>query len=223
MPDSPASLEELERLGVVPVLELDDADAALELADALAAGGIAAAEITFRTAAAASAIRAIARARPGFLVGAGTLVRPDAVQAAVEAGARFAVSPGFSRQVDEAAARHGLPYIPGSANATDIQLCLEAGRSIVKLFPAEALGGLGLLRALAGPFAPNGIRFMPTGGISPLNIADYLGEPSVAFVGGTWIAPRSAIARRDFAEVTRLASEAVQVVARVRATRTAAV
>jgi len=218
-----ASLEQLERLGVVPVVELDDAEAAVELADALTAGGIAAAEITFRTAAAANAIRAISRARPSFLVGAGTLVRPVAVEAAIEAGARFAVSPGFSRLVDRATARHGLPYIPGVANATDIQLCLEAGHSIVKLFPAEALGGLRLLRALAGPFAPNGIRFMPTGGISPLNLAEYLAEPSVACVGGTWIASRSAIARRDFAEVTRLAGDAVRLVALARAGQAAAV
>lgn len=179
-----ASLEELERLGVVPVVELDDAEAAVELADALAAGGITAAEITFRTAAAANAIRAIARARPDFLVGAGTLVRPDVVEAVVEAGAQFTVSPGFSRQVGEAAARHGLPYIPGVANATDIQLCLEAGHSLVKLFPVEALGGLRLLRALAG---------------------------------------RSTIARRDFAEVTRLASDAAQQVALVRASPAATV
>lgn len=218
-----ASLEQLERLGVVPVVELDDAEAAVELADALAAGGITAAEITFRTAAAAAAIRAIAQARPSFLVGAGTLVDPVAVEAAVAAGARFAVSPGFSRLVDSATARHGLPYIPGAASATDIQLCLEAGHSIVKLFPAEALGGLRLLRALAGPFAPNGIRFMPTGGISPLNLAEYLAEPAVACVGGTWIASRSAIARRDFAEVTRLAADAVRLVALARDGQAAAV
>lgn len=131
-----------------------------------------------------NAIRAIARARPDFLVGAGTLVRPDVVEAVVEAGAQFTVSPGFSRQVGEAAARHGLPYIPGVANATDIQLCLEAGHSLVKLFPVEALGGLRLLRALAG---------------------------------------RSTIARRDFAEVTRLASDAAQQVALVRASPAATV
>lgn len=218
-----ATFEELGRLGVVPVVELDDADAAVALADALTAGGIAAAEITFRTAAAASAIRAIALARPSFLVGAGTLVRPEAVEAAAEAGARFGVSPGFSHDVNEAAARHGLPYIPGVANATDIQLCLEAGHLLVKLFPAEALGGLRLLRALGGPFAPNGIRFMPTGGISPLNVADYLAEPSVACVGGTWIAPRSAIAHRNFAEVARLAGDAAQLVAHARIDQAAAV
>jgi 2-dehydro-3-deoxyphosphogluconate aldolase / (4S)-4-hydroxy-2-oxoglutarate aldolase len=210
-------LDALERAGVVPVVEVDDAEVAVELADALAAGGVTSMEITFRTAAAVEAIQAIVRARPDFLVGAGTLVRPDAVDAAVEAGARFAVSPGFSARVDAAAARHELPYIPGVAGATDIQSCLDAGHTLVKLFPVEPLGGLRLLRALAGPFAPNGIRFMPTGGVSAGNVAAYLAEPSVACVGGSWIAARGTIARRDFAEVTRLAREAVEQVALVRA------
>lgn len=208
--------EELERVAVIPVVELEDAENAVDLADALAAGGIGAAEITFRTAVAARAISAIARARPGFLVGAGTLLRPDAVDAAAEAGARFAVSPGFGREVHASAARHGLPYIPGVATPTDIALCLELGHALVKLFPIEPLGGLPLLRALAAPFAPNGVRFMPTGGISPTNLAGYLAEPSVACVGGSWIATRAVIAGRDYATVERLAREAAQQVALAR-------
>jgi 2-dehydro-3-deoxyphosphogluconate aldolase/(4S)-4-hydroxy-2-oxoglutarate aldolase len=221
MPESEV-LEELARAGVIPVVELDDPGHAVELVDALAAGGIAAVEITFRTAAAASAIREIARARPEFLVGAGTVVSPDLVAAAVESGARFAVSPGFGPRVSEATARDGLPYIPGVASATDIQLCLEAGHSLLKLFPVEPLGGLRLLRALAAPFAPNGVRFMPTGGISPLNLAGYLAEPSVACVGGSWIAARATIARGDYAEVTRLAGEATREVALARSDAAAA-
>jgi 2-dehydro-3-deoxyphosphogluconate aldolase / (4S)-4-hydroxy-2-oxoglutarate aldolase len=201
--------EELERVAVIPVVELEDAENAVDLADALAAGGIGAAEITFRTAVAARAISAIARARPGFLVGAGTLLRP-------EAGARFVVSPGFGREVHASAARHGLPYIPGVATPTDIALCLELGHALVKLFPIEPLGGLPLLRALAAPFAPNGVRFMPTGGISPTNLAGYLAEPSVACVGGSWIATRAVIAGRDYATVERLAREAAQQVALAR-------
>ncbi|MFN2627667.1 MAG: bifunctional 4-hydroxy-2-oxoglutarate aldolase/2-dehydro-3-deoxy-phosphogluconate aldolase [Gaiellaceae bacterium] len=178
--------------------------------------------MTFRTDAAASAIRAIAEARPGFLVGAGTLVRAGAVEEAVEAGARFGVSPGFGDEVNDAAVRVGLPYIPGVASATDIQRCLGAGRLLMKLFPAEAIGGLSLLRSLAGPFAPNGVRFMPTGGICLANLGDYLAEPSVACVGRTWIAPRNAVAQRDFAEVTQRARVASERVARVRASHESA-
>ncbi|HEY8703239.1 MAG TPA: bifunctional 4-hydroxy-2-oxoglutarate aldolase/2-dehydro-3-deoxy-phosphogluconate aldolase [Gaiellaceae bacterium] len=209
-------LERLSGIGVVPVVEIEDAAAAVELADALASGGVGAAEITFRTAAAADAIRAIAEARPDFLVGAGTVLTAEAIELAHDAGASFAVSPGFGERVAEAASRHGIPYIPGGSTATEIQHCLGAGYPLVKFFPAEALGGVAMLTALAAPFQSYGVRFMPTGGIRVANAAAYLAKPWVACVGGTWLATRTALAERDFAAVRELAAEAAALVASAR-------
>jgi 2-dehydro-3-deoxyphosphogluconate aldolase/(4S)-4-hydroxy-2-oxoglutarate aldolase len=214
------ALERLAEIGFVPVVEIADAGAAVELADALAAGGIGATEITFRTDAAADAIRAIARARPDFLVGAGTLVAADAVEVAHDAGASFAVSPGFGERVAEAASHCGLPYVPGGATATEIQRCLEHGYELVKFFPAEALGGVETLAALAAPFRSYGVRFMPTGGVSAANAAAYLSEPSVACVGGSWVATRELLAECDFLEVEQRAGEVAALVASTRAAAT---
>jgi 2-dehydro-3-deoxyphosphogluconate aldolase / (4S)-4-hydroxy-2-oxoglutarate aldolase len=179
---------------VVPVVEIDDAAAAVPLARTLAAAGLPVVEVTFRTPAARDAVAAIAAEMPEFLLGAGTLVLPDMVTAAAEAGARFGVSPGLSGACLAAAAERGLPFVPGAVTPSEVGACLEAGATHIKFFPAGAYGGIGTLKALDGPFGWTGARFMPTGGVRPENAAEYLALPHVFAVGGTWIAPRADIA-----------------------------
>jgi 2-dehydro-3-deoxyphosphogluconate aldolase/(4S)-4-hydroxy-2-oxoglutarate aldolase len=178
------------------------------LAQALKAGGLPCAEVTFRTAAAERSIRAMAR-DPEILLGAGTVLRPEQVDRALEAGARYIVTPGFSAEVVRACQASSVPVFPGVATATELQMALEAGIEVVKVFPAEALGGLALLKALASPFSM--MRFIPTGGISVSQLADYLAFPPVLAVGGSWIAPKALIAGHHFDQITALASQAVAI------------
>ena len=196
---------------LVPVVVLDEATNAAGLADALVAGGLPVAEVTFRTAAAAEAIRAMAD-RDDILVGAGTVLTPDQVDQAVAAGASYVVSPGLSRAVVERCREHGVVALPGAVTATEIQAALELGVHVVKFFPAGTSGGVQAVGALAAPFA--GVRFVPTGGIGPKNLLEYLSIPAVAAVGGSWMVPRDRIAARDFAAVTKLTAEAVAPAAR---------
>jgi 2-dehydro-3-deoxyphosphogluconate aldolase / (4S)-4-hydroxy-2-oxoglutarate aldolase len=209
-----ALADRLRALGVVPVVEIDDAGAAVPLAEALLAGGIGCAEITFRTGAAAAAIAAIRRAVPGILVGAGTVLTADQVDLARDAGAAFLVSPGFGPSVVRRAAEVGLPIIPGACTPTEVQAALEAGCHLVKFFPAEAAGGIPYLRALAGPFRD--VALVPTGGIDAGNLADYLAVPGVVACGGSWLVRREWIAAGDFAAVTAAAREAARIVAEAR-------
>ncbi len=204
----------LRAAGVVPVVEIPDASAAAPLAEALLDGGIGCVEITFRTGAAADAIAAIRDAVPQMLVGAGTVLTADQVEVAREAGARFLVSPGFGQLVVRRAAEVGLPIVPGACTPTEIQMALDAGIRLVKLFPAEAAGGIAYLRALAGPFRD--VSFVPTGGIDPTNLADWLAAPGVVACGGTWLAKREWLARGDFASVRSAAAEAAAIVAEAR-------
>ncbi len=197
---------------IVPVVVLDDLETAVPVASALAEGGLPVAEITFRTAVAAAAIRRIA-GETDALVGAGTVVRPEQVDEAVDAGARFIVTPGLSLPVIERCRELDVLVIPGVATATEVIAALDQGLDLLKLFPAEAAGGIALLRALRGPFPD--VRFVPTGGISAANAASYLALPSVAAVGGSWMVTPELIAARDFAGVTNLAREAASVVAEV--------
>jgi len=197
---------ELEALGVVPVVEVEDSAHAVPLAQTLAEAGLPVLEITFRTPAAGEAVAAIAAELPDFLLGAGTLLTPDSVAAAVAAGARFGVSPGISPRCVAAAAEHDFPFIPGAVTPSEVMTCLDSGANHIKFFPASAYGGVTALSALAGPFASAGVRFMPTGGVDASNAADYLRLPHVFAVGGTWIAPRSDIAQgrwRGIAERAR--------------------
>lgn len=184
---------------IVPVVVLEDADAAAPLADALIAGGLRCAEVTFRTAAAAEAIRRMAE-RPGMLVGAGTVLTAAQVEQAVAAGARFVVSPGFSAAVVQRCRDLGVPVFPGAASPTEIMQALDAGLDTVKFFPAEQLGGVPMVKALAAPF--RSVRFIPTGGVNTANLADYLAVPSVLAVGGTWMVAPDLLAARDWAAVT---------------------
>ncbi|MDG4767528.1 bifunctional 4-hydroxy-2-oxoglutarate aldolase/2-dehydro-3-deoxy-phosphogluconate aldolase [Solwaraspora sp. WMMD406] len=191
---------------ILPVVVLEEPAGAEPLAAALVAGGLPTAEVTFRTAAAAEAIAAMS-ANPDMLVGAGTVLTVEQVDAAVRAGARFVVSPGFGPAVVRRCRELGVPVFPGVSSATEIQLALDAGLDTVKFFPAEQLGGIGMVRALAAPF--RSVRFIPTGGVHTGNLADYLAHPAVLAVGGTWMVAPKLLATGDWAEVTRLTAAAV--------------
>ena len=198
--------EDLAQHRIVPVVVLQDAADATFLAEALVAGGLPVAEITFRTAAAADSIRAMAD-RGDVLVGAGTVLTVDQVDAAVAAGARYVVSPGTSRAVVERCAEHGVPALPGAVTATEVQAALELGLDTVKFFPAGTSGGAAAIKALAAPFC--GVKFVPTGGIGPANLAEYLAVSAVLAVGGSWMVPADRVAAHDRAGLVDLVSAAV--------------
>ncbi|MFC0527902.1 bifunctional 4-hydroxy-2-oxoglutarate aldolase/2-dehydro-3-deoxy-phosphogluconate aldolase [Phytohabitans kaempferiae] len=191
---------------LLPVVVLEEAAGAEPLAAALTAGGLRSVEVTFRTDAAAEAIRIMA-ANPELLVGAGTVLTPAQVDAAVEAGAKFVVSPGFGPAVVAHCQEIGVPVYPGAATATEIQMALDAGLSTVKFFPAELVGGAKMIKALAAPF--RSVRFIPTGGVNISNLPDYLALGAVFAVGGTWMVAPDLLAAGKWDEVTRLTAEAV--------------
>lgn len=199
-------LSALNAARLVPVVVLDDSADADALAGALVKGGLPIAEVTFRTAAAADSIRAMT-ARGDILVGAGTVLTPDQVDQAVAAGASFVVSPGLSRAVVERCQEHGVLALPGAVTATEIQAALELGVSTVKFFPAAASGGARTIAALAGPFGS--VRFVPTGGVGPKNLTEYLSIPAVAAVGGSWMVPRASVKAGDFLGIAQLTADAV--------------
>ncbi len=199
--------------GVIPVVVLDDPELARPLGDALKEGGLPVAELTFRTAAAPAALRLLA-ADPDLIVGAGTVVSADQVDLAHEAGARFIVTPGFSGRVIDRCHKLGMAVIPGVATATEVIAALDYGIDLLKFFPAHASGGVTMLRALQGPFPQ--VRFIPTGGVSAANMADYLALSSVVAVGGSWMVSPERVRGGEFAAVSRLAREAVQIAAEAR-------
>jgi 2-dehydro-3-deoxyphosphogluconate aldolase / (4S)-4-hydroxy-2-oxoglutarate aldolase len=206
----------LSRYGVVPVIAIDDAAHALPLADALITGGLPVAEITFRTAAARDTLAAIARHRPEMVVGAGTVLTEDQCDAANEAGATFALSPGLDPLVLAHAARKGLPFAPGIMTPSDLQAALRHGCRMVKFFPAMAAGGPAMLKNIAAPYAHTGIGYNPTGGVTPGNLPDWLALAEVRAVGGTWIATRSDIAAGNWDKIAANARAAVEQVAAIR-------
>jgi len=191
-----AMTERLRAARIVPVITIDDPDDAVPLARALAAGGLACAEITFRTPRAAEAIRRMAEESPDFLAGAGTVLTPAQVDAARDAGAQFIVAPGFNRRMVEHCLSAGLPVYPGIATPTEVEAALELDLRTLKFFPAEPMGGLGYLKAIAAPFV--GVNFMPTGGISAANVGGYLAYDRVVACGGSWMAPAEWIASKQF-------------------------
>ncbi|HWE92471.1 MAG TPA: bifunctional 4-hydroxy-2-oxoglutarate aldolase/2-dehydro-3-deoxy-phosphogluconate aldolase [Tepidisphaeraceae bacterium] len=204
----------LTRIGqcrIIPVIALDDADAAVPLADALVAGGLPIIEITFRTDAAERAIRAVAQ-RGDLLVGAGTVLNVDTAKKARDAGARFIVSPGFNPKVVSWCVAAGIPITPGVATPTDIEMALDHGLGVMKFFPAEPLGGIAMLKAVAAPYGM--MRFIPTGGIGPENIGEYLAFPKVLACGGSWMATKELIAAGQFDKIRDLARQAVEVAGR---------
>ena len=209
-------LDRVAELGVVPVIAIDSVAHALPLADALLAGGLPVVEITFRTDAAAEVIRVLAKERPALIVGAGTVLTPETVRVAVDAGARFAVAPGLNPRVVKAAQELKLPFVPGIANPSDIEAGLELGCQLLKFFPAEALGGTKLLSALSAPYKHTGVRFMPTGGASTANLESYLKIDTVAAVGGTWIAKKEDMADGKWDVIAQRCREARAIVAAAR-------
>ncbi|AEE47405.1 bifunctional 4-hydroxy-2-oxoglutarate aldolase/2-dehydro-3-deoxy-phosphogluconate aldolase [Cellulomonas fimi] len=202
-------LDRLSAHRLVPVVVLDDAAHADPLAAALVDGGLPVAEVTFRTAAAAESIRAMS-ARGDVLVGAGTVLTVHQVDEAVAAGARFVVSPGTSRAVVERCQEHGVLALPGAVTATEVMAALELGLSTVKFFPAGTSGGAAAVAALAAPFG--GVGFVPTGGIGPGNLAEYLALGSVRAVGGSWMVPRDRVNAGDLDGIRELAAAAVALV-----------
>jgi 2-dehydro-3-deoxyphosphogluconate aldolase/(4S)-4-hydroxy-2-oxoglutarate aldolase len=192
---------------IVPVLVIDDADGAVDAVAALAEGGIRCAEITLRTAAGLPSIAAAAAAGTGSVVGAGTVLTPDEVDRVADAGAQFVVTPGFGHDVVERALERGLAVLPGVATPTEVLTAMRAGLQTVKLFPVDRLGGLEMVRALAGPFPVTG--FVPSGGVSPHNIGEYLQHVSVPAVSGSWMATRELLSGRDYETITRLSREAI--------------
>ncbi len=207
-------IDQLGQIGIVPVVAIDDAADAPQLGEALQAGGIPCAEITFRTPAAAAAIEAMATACPDVLVGAGTVLTVDQATSAVAAGARFIVTPGFDPDVVDWCLTEGVPITPGVMTPTEINMALAKGISLVKFFPAEAAGGVKSLKAIAAPYG--GVRFIPTGGISPANLTDYLSLPMVHACGGSWLVKRQLIQDGKFNEISQLAAEGVQLVNQIR-------
>lgn len=199
-------LSVLSAARLVPVVVLDDAADADALAAALVAGGLPVAEVTFRTAAARESI-AVMAARGDILVGAGTVLTVEQVDQAVAAGATFVVSPGLSRAVVERCQEKGVLALPGAVTATEVQAALELGLSTVKFFPAGTSGGPAAISALSAPFG--GVRFVPTGGVGPGNLAAYLAIPTVAAVGGSWMVPRNLVKAGDFAGIQQLTADAV--------------
>jgi 2-dehydro-3-deoxyphosphogluconate aldolase/(4S)-4-hydroxy-2-oxoglutarate aldolase len=199
----------LRQLGIIPVVSLERVDAAIPLADALLAGGLPCAEITFRTAAAEQVIRAISQAFPEILVGAGTVLREEQIERAMASGAKFIVSPGFSPAVVNYCQEKHIPVFPGVCTPTDIQIALEAGVTMLKFFPADAFGGLKTLKALSAPFPS--VEFIPTGGINAANLEEYLGFKKVLACGGSWMVKSELVNAGNFAEITRLTEEAMAI------------
>ena len=200
-------LEQIKQVGLVPVIKLEEPEKAVPLARALAKGGIPVAEITFRAPGADRAIAAVAESCPDILLGAGTVTSTEQVDRAVSAGAKYIISPGFDPEIVAYCVERDILIIPGCASPGDVSMAARMGLEAVKFFPAEAAGGVKMLRALAGPF-PN-MRFMPTGGIGPENLRDYLAFPRVIACGGSWMVPGKPLADGRFEEITALARTAV--------------
>ena len=204
----------LRAAGVVPVVELPAAEHAVPLADALVAGGLSCVEITFRTPAAREGLAAIREAHPEILLGAGTVLEEEQLDAAVAAGADFAVAPGLTEEIVRAAFGRGLPMLPGTCTPSDIERARRLGLRLVKFFPAEPMGGAPYLRALCGPYRD--ISFVPTGSVTTATLEDYLALPQVVACGGSWMVKPDFIRNGEWGRITELAAESVAIVARCR-------
>ncbi len=203
-----AWIAKLRDLKVMPVIQIDNADDAVPLAKVLVENGLPAAEITFRTAAAAESIRRIRKAFPEIVLCAGTVLTKEQVDAAIEAGADFVISPGFNPTTVKYCIENNIKMIPGVNNPSLVEQALELGVTALKFFPAEASGGINMLKSLTGPYGQ--IELMPTGGVNPQNLLDYLAIPQVVACGGTWIAPTAAINAHDWDRIARNVREAVK-------------
>jgi len=201
---------------IVPVAVIDKADDAVPLAEALLAAGIDIIEVTFRTPAAEQSIRNVRKAHPDMLVGAGTILDTAQLQRAFDAGARFAVAPGLNETVVSKSLSLKLPFVPGVMTPSDVERGLALGCKLQKFFPAEVAGGVKMLKALAGPYAHTGVKFIPLGGINATNAPEYLALPIVAAIGGSWMVERKFIADKDWPAIRTLATEAARLAAPAR-------
>lgn len=207
-------LKKIQEIGIVPVVVLDDAKDAAPLAKALIDGGLPCAEVTFRTEAAEECIRIMSEQFPEMLVGAGTVLTTEQVDRAVAAGAKFIVSPGLNPRIVKYCVEKGILITPGCANPSDVEQAIENGLEVVKFFPAEQAGGLPMIKAMAAPYT--NMMFMPTGGISPSNVRDYLGFKKIIACGGSWMVKGDLVKAGDYAKITELSKEAVAIVKEVR-------
>lgn len=198
---------------IVPLVSFDDVSQAVPLADALLAGGFDSVEVTFRTAAGAAGIAAIAKARPQMLVGAGTVLTEANVEAAVAAGAKFAVAPGFNPKIVAAAQARGLPFLPGVATPSEVERALDAGLTNLKFFPASQMGGVKYLSAIYAPYRHTGVKFLATGGVSEKNLAEWLACPAVGAVGGSWLASKDDLANGRWDAIAAKCAEAAKIAA----------
>lgn len=209
-------LTKLQRTGVLAVLMIDNADDAVPVAKALLAGGVDCIELTLRTPAAMEALRRVRAEVPDMTVGVGTILTPQQVQEVASAGAAFGVAPGMNPRVVTEAKRVGLPFAPGVCTPSDIEAALECGCRLLKFFPAEPQGGLAYLKSIAAPYAHLKVRFVPLGGIDASNAASYLSEPIIQALGGSWLAPRDLIQKRDWPAITERARQVSEIVKKVR-------
>lgn len=203
------NLDQIMRAGpVIPVLKVNDVETAIPLAQALVEGGLPVLEVTLRTANALEVISAMSGV-PGAIVGVGTVTQPDQFSLAIKAGANFAVTPGLTLTLADAANEIDIPVLPGAMTPSEVIAASEAGFKLLKLFPAQVAGGVAMLKALGGPFAD--IGFCPTGGVTPENMQDYLALPNVLCVGGTWLVPEAMLNDKDWNGIRDLASKAVDI------------
>ena len=208
-------IETLGKAGIIPVIVIEKEEQAVPLAKALVKGGLPVLEVTFRTKAAAAAIAAIRREVPEAVVGAGTVLTVEMLRAAKAAGAVFGVAPGFDPAIIAEAKAQGFPFCPGIATASELSQALTAGCTMVKFFPAEAAGGVKMIKNLLGAFRFTGVKFMPTGGVNLSNVVDYLAVPEIVCCGGTWIVPKDALASGDYDAIEKLAADASALVRRL--------
>jgi len=203
-------IKQIQNTAVIPVIKIDNVEDALPLAEALKKGGLCAAEITFRTDAAEESIRRIAKAYPDFLIAAGTVLTSEQADKAMAAGASFIVSPGTNPEVVKHCNEKGYPIIPGVCTPSEVEMAMSLGLTYLKFFPAEAAGGVKMIKAMAAPYTK--VKFMPTGGIGVKNLAEYLTCKAVFACGGSWMVPSDKIADGKFDEIEALTREAVQLV-----------
>lgn len=203
-------IRKIEETGIIPVIALEDSQGARMLGNALMEGGLPCAEVTFRTDAAKDVIRILNDEFPDLLVGAGTVLTTEQVDQAVEAGAKFVLTPGFNPKVVHYCVERDILIIPGCATPSDVEQALELGIHVVKFFPAEQSGGLAYIQAMSAPY--KSVRYIPTGGLNPENVRKYLKSDCVLACGGSWMVKKELLEKKDFQEICRLTQEAVEIV-----------
>ncbi len=207
-------MQQLKKIGIVPVVVLNDVKDALPLAERLMKGGLPCAEVTFRTAAAEESIRQIAKAFPEMIVGAGTVLTTEQADRAIDAGSKFVVSPGFNPKVTEYVLKKGVPMTPGVCTPTEIEAAMSLGLDVLKFFPAEPSGGLGMIKAVCAAYV--NLQFMPTGGISAANVRDYLAYDKIVACGGSWMVSGALVKEGKFEQILALVKEAADIVKEIR-------